>query len=151
MPTRDDVYREFGKAAEIAQAIEYDLGRVLLVHEGIEQRVYVLDAWEPDRAFMDAVQHNTLGRSLRKFRLNYNLVGDFSPLDDALEARNSLAHRFFLQHFNEIETDDGCVAMVAHLEEIQRRLWRGHQLTRSMAEFFIERLESLSRVHSQEG
>ncbi|MDO8847294.1 MAG: hypothetical protein Q7W51_02750 [Coriobacteriia bacterium] len=60
--TRDDVYREFGVAGEIAQAMEHDLGRVLLAHKGLEERVYLFDEpWKPEEAFVESVRRNTLG------------------------------------------------------------------------------------------
>lgn len=148
MCSRADVHREFGIAAEIAQAMEYDLGRVIVAHKGLDERVYVFDdPWAPEVAFVESVHRNTLGASISKIRGLYNLVGETAPLDEALTARNFLSHRFFTSHLGDMETDQGRSQMCEHLHGLQQQLWAGHQLARGMADFLVAQLEELQRDH----
>lgn len=148
MASRESIYTEFGRASEIAQAIEFDLGRALLAHEGLDQRVYVFDSWEPQEALLDAIRKKTLGQSLQSMRARYNLLGDVGPvLDGALRARNHLAHNFFGQHTVDMESDAGRDSMIRHLEHIQRDLWAGYQMAREMADYLVSQLEGLAQEH----
>ena len=147
--TRDDVYREYGKAAQLAQLIETELGTLLFAHEGIQQRAYVLESWEAGRGVLAAIDKHTLGKSLHDIKDRYNLLGDIEPVfDTALVARNYLAHDFFRKHGVEISSEPGCEAMVADLQRLQAELQVAYRLARDMAEYLVQEAERLVNEHN---
>jgi hypothetical protein len=93
-------------------------------------------------AFHGAIRKKPLGPLMGDFRKSYNILGDLDEtLEKVLATRNDLTHRFFSAHIDDLETDSGREAMIRDLEEAQRTLWRGHQLARAMADYFVEQLE----------
>ena len=80
MAALDDVYKEFGRAAEHAQHFESALGSVLLVYKIFENEAKS----EPnltERYYQDilrGIDRNTLGALLRKVRENISVRDDLT-------------------------------------------------------------------------
>ena len=68
MTTLDDVYREFGDAAEAAQLLETELGNMALQTHFIEERL--MEQNDPRRArdIFDSINRKTLGQLLENLK-----------------------------------------------------------------------------------
>jgi hypothetical protein len=148
MATRDDVYREFGKTVELAQLLETELGTLLLAQEAIQHDAFTLDVWESGAQVVKAIEKRTLGQSLGEIRKRYHISDDLeSVFDQALAARNRLAHGFYLSYGRRIETDRGCDEMIAHLFRLQKDLWPAYQIAGALAQHLMDEFSRLHRQH----
>lgn len=126
--TRDQVYLKFGQAAEAAQLFETSLGTLLLGMKGLEQGWCFAPNPSAAGIFLENLANDTLGALLKKLKrydgVHTDLVSQFF---DALKARNSLIHGFFLKHNLGFQTEAGRARMLEDLENIHSRLfdaWR---------------------------
>ncbi len=139
MATREDVWREFGRAAELGQLIETELGTALLAHEAIKAGAHKMPVWDAARDTLDNISRNTLGRSIRQMQRSYNLLGDVGPnLECALEARNRMNHGFYLKYGAGIESPDGCDEMIAALEDLREKMWPGYVTAAGLADALLQ-------------
>lgn len=158
------LYAEFGIAAEKAQILEMEAGNVALAfialfvgtdHITPEKR-------ELFRGLVHDVNSKTLGALLRSIKAMAKFDDSLLKIvDDALERRNYLAHRFFPSHNYAIFDEAGRQTMISELQEIQATLDRAHRalsavssllaqmagrpdLPEAMAKEFIEQGKRLS-------
>jgi hypothetical protein len=133
------LYYEFGRAAEMAQIMEMEAGNLALA--------FVSLAFDPSRitnderallrAIIDDVNTRTFGNLLKQIRK----IGEVSQslqsiVDDALEKRNFLVHRFFRSHNLQIHSEDGRNNMIANLREIRETLSKAHAVLSGMTHTF---------------
>ncbi len=149
MTTRNDVYREFGKAAELAQLLETELGTALLAHEALEKKVHLQPNPDHFRKLMEEIDKNTLGTSLRRIKERLNFNEDLVALyDSALRTRNHLSHHFYREHGFSIDNDSGRDAMVHHLAQIQHELSHAYQVAGYLSELLCKAIQLLRKVHA---
>ena len=124
------LYVEFGIAAEKAQVLEFEAGNVALsfVTFFVDTSRIGPDETAMFRSLVDDVNRQTLGTLLRRLKA----IAEFDEsllaiVDEALERRNYLAHRFFPSHNYAIFDEAGRRAMVDELKVIQAKLDRAHQ------------------------
>jgi len=143
-----ELYAEFGIAAEKAQVLELEAGNVALLYIalifkseeiGHEQRKML-------RSILDDCDRSTLGRLLRRVKS----IGEFdasilSVVDQALECRNYLMHRFFRTHNFAILGEAGRKAMIEELKEIQCKLDRAQTMLLGVAGT-LQKLAGLDKV-----
>ncbi len=55
------MWREFGRAAELGQLNETELGTALLAHEAIKAGAHKMPVWDAARDTLDNISRNTLG------------------------------------------------------------------------------------------
>lgn len=127
-PTRDDIYKAFGEAAETAQLLETELGTLLILHNVIDAGL--LENPDPGKAatIYDHINKQTLGQLLRKLK-----GGGFTEGDEleqllrlALATRNRLVHSFYLQHNLRINSEEGREAMMEDLKTIEKDLRKAY-------------------------
>lgn len=134
MASRDDVYREFGLTAELAQLFETELGNYLLAHEGLKARAFLLDVWNDGPTVLERIDSMTLGQALRSVRSRLDLPDDLSTVFAlALDARNKLSHGFYLRHGMDIFSSDGCDRMIEELITLREQLQPAYELAGLMA------------------
>ena len=88
--TLDDVYRKFGETAEAAQLLETELGTMLLLIRGEEEKLIVEP--NPQRAgqLHDTINRHTLGQLLKNLNsTTQSLDAIEALLCNALEERKS--------------------------------------------------------------
>jgi hypothetical protein len=125
------VYAEFGMAAEKAQLVEMEAGNVALTFVAVfmDRERITPEVRAFFKALVEDVNRQTFGALLRVVKG----FGTFDPLileaiDEALELRNHLTHRFFRSHNFAILTEEGRRPMIAELLSIKEKLDRAHSI-----------------------
>jgi len=133
------LYFEFGRTAEMAQVMELEAGNLALAFVSLafdpakitddERRIF--------QALIDDVNSRTFGNLLKHIRK----IGSISEsieqtINEALEKRNYLVHKFFRSHNLEVNSEDGRKIMRAELEEIYNSLSRAHTTLSGMTNTF---------------
>ncbi len=126
MPTRDDVYRKFGKVSEAAQLIEAELGTMLLFFGAVDEELITpLLEIDGKRAaeLLARINRQTLGQLIKNTKHYTDMLDQLEPiLSKALAERNRLTHHFYRQHNLRISTDAGRAFMLNDLETIHNTL-----------------------------
>ena len=123
------LYFEFGRTAEMAQVMEVEAGNLALA--------FVSLAFDPSKitdeerhffkAIIDDVNSRTFGNLLKQIRKIGSVSEDIEKIiNEALEKRNYLVHKFFRNHNLQINTEEGRKEMRAELEEIYKSLSQAH-------------------------
>ncbi len=129
------LYFEFGRTAEMAQVMELEAGNLALAFVSLafdpskitdeERRIF--------RAVIDDVNSRTFGNLLKQIRK----IGSVSEciektINEALEKRNYLVHKFFRNHNLQINSEEGRKEMGAELEGIYESFSRAHAVLSGM-------------------
>jgi Txe/YoeB family toxin of Txe-Axe toxin-antitoxin module len=141
MASREDVYIEFGRAAEIAQMLEREIGTALLALDGLETKSYLNPDADAYRRLTQAIEAQTLGGSLRKMGKYFDLKNETSgTFSRALETRNRLAHRFYAAHGLAMIEVTGRDKMVDDLREIQTVLSAAYAIASPLSSALVKTL-----------
>ncbi len=136
MATRDDVYRNFGLAAEAAQLFETEILNIFYGASILENDLHKRP--DPDRAqaVFQKLDKKTLGALLNKKLKRYlDHVDEMKRIfTSALEVRNRLTHTFFRDHNFAIQNDEGRDVMVAELDALHSELFSAWQLASDVSE-----------------
>ena len=128
MPTRDEVYIKFGLASEAAQLLETELGTLLLMHECVEADLIKRPNSERATEIYKQINRKTLGQLVRAVSKAHESIASLEQLlNDALAARNILAHSFFEKHNLRINSDDGRDVMLADLHELHQMVLNAYK------------------------
>ncbi|MEX2361349.1 MAG: hypothetical protein WD803_09770 [Gammaproteobacteria bacterium] len=126
MPDLNELYAEFGMAAEMAQLLEVEAGSVGLAFLAISVKSGE-KVPAAQREFYQQIVDHTNRQNLGKLLRMVQSIGTFSPsmtetIEQALERRNYLTHRFFRTHNFAIHNETGRAAMIRELREIHAQL-----------------------------
>jgi hypothetical protein len=136
-----ELYAEYGITAEKAQVVEVAAGNAALgfLALGVDTKRITPEQREMFRSIVDDVNRKTLGALLRSVRSWANLDDSLLQIvDNALERRNYLAHRFFPHHNFAIFDVEGRKVMMAELKDIQTTLDRAHRALSSMSSILLK-------------
>jgi hypothetical protein len=140
--TPNDLYAEFGRAAEKAQVLEVEAGNVALAYHALRigMKQSVDDTLRAElQAVMDDVNRKTLGTVLNQIK---SIMGFddaiLTAIDDALERRNYLMHKFFRNHNFAIFHADGIDSMIVELKQIQSKLDRALAMLTAISEILLQ-------------
>ena len=120
-----ELYFEFGRAAEMAQVMETAAGNLALAYASmlVDTSKITDEQREFFRALVQDVNKRTFGNLFREIQKMGEIdVSILSAVNDALEKRNHLTHKFFRAHNFAIQSVDGRKAMLAEVREIQASL-----------------------------
>jgi len=96
MSTRQAVYEAAGRALEVSQMLERELGTALLALDALETNSFLApnaDTYQRLRLEIDGL---TLGKALRRMGKKLNMAEDLeAAFGEALKARNFVAHHLF--------------------------------------------------------
>lgn len=130
-----ELYYEFGRAAEMAQLMEVEAGNLALIYATVlvdkskitdEQRGFF-------RALVDDVNKRTFGNLFQQIqKMGQFDDGILDVVNAALEKRNYLTHKFFRHHNFAIHSVEGRMAMRAEILEIQDSLSQAHAVLSAM-------------------
>lgn len=130
-----ELYFEFGRAAEMAQVMEVEAGNLTLAFVTIwidpaqiteEQRQFL-------RCLIDDVNKRTFGNLVKQIRSIGQMDDSIVEIvEQALEKRNYLIHRFFRSHNFAIHSEEGRKTMRAEISEIYRILNLAHTVLSGM-------------------
>jgi hypothetical protein len=124
------LYTEFGIAAEKAQVLEVEAGNVALsfIALFVDTKKIGDEEREMFRSIVDDVNRKTLGALLKSIKTWANFDDSLLEIiDEALERRNYLTHRFFPTHNFAIFNESGRLAMIEELKGIQTKLDSAHR------------------------
>ena len=121
MATLDEVHRKFGEVSMDAQLLEYELGTLNLEHEYNDMGLFE----NPDPNKATEIEKKINKRTFGTLKKNLEQGGESIEhikqlLNDALESRNRLTHRFYAYH--QCDSDDGRDVMLRDLEAIHKVL-----------------------------
>jgi hypothetical protein len=143
-----ELYAEFGIAAEKAQVLELEAGNVALLYMALVFKAEEIGDEQRNmfRSILDDCDRSTLGRLLRQVKS----IGEFDEsilcaVDEALERRNHLMHKFFRTHNFAILGEPGRKTMIEELKEIQCKLDRAHTMLLGVAGI-LQKLAGLDDV-----
>ena len=123
MPTLDDVYQKFGFVAEAAQLLETELGNLLLLYAGVEEKLHSIP--NPTRAaeLFQEIDKHTLGQLIKKLKVKDKEIAKLEDvLGTALDERNRLFHSFYRQHNFRRNSDQGRQLMLDDLDSMHKTL-----------------------------
>jgi hypothetical protein len=132
---RRELYYEFGRAAEMAQVLETEIGNLALVYATMlvdtskitdEQRHFF-------QALVQDVNKRTFGNLFRQIQKMAQLDDSIiATVNNALEKRNYLTHKFFRKHNFAIYSVEGRQTMLAEIREIHESLSLAHTVLSGM-------------------
>jgi hypothetical protein len=141
-----ELYYEFGRTAEMAQLLETEAGNLALVYATmlIDTSKITDEQREFFRALVEDIDKRTFGDLFRQIE-KIGHIDDtiLTTVNDALDKRNYLTHRFFRRHNFAIHSVEGRKAMLADLREIQRSLSLAHTMLMGMTGSLSELLAKL--------
>ena len=143
MPTLDEIYRQFGEAAEAAQLLETDLGNLVLAHDCIEAGL--LQNPDPRRAtaIYDQINRRTLGQLICSLGPAIDPIPNLERiLRDALAARNRLTHSFFLKHNFRRNSDRGREVMLLDLCALHNCLLEAYKAVLRLSGVDLDRVDA---------
>lgn len=129
------LYFEFGRTAEMAQVMELAAGNLALAFVSLafdplkitdeERRIF--------KAIIDDVNSRTFGNLLKQIRKIGSVSEDIEKtINEALENRNYLVHKFFRSHNLQINSIEGRKEMTVELVQIYESLSRAHAVLSGM-------------------
>ncbi len=130
-----ELYYQFGRAAEMAQVLETEAGNLALVYASmlVDTSKITVEQRELFRALVQDVNKRSFGNLFRQIQKMIQIDDSiFATLNEALEKRNYLTHKFFRQHNFAIRSIEGRRTMLAELREIQTSLSLGHATLSAM-------------------
>jgi hypothetical protein len=150
MASRDDVYLAVGRALELCQLLETEIGTTLLCLDALDTKSYL----DPDaKAYLrlqQAIDDQTLGRSLSQIKKRLDIKEDLETLfDEALRARNLLAHRFYPMHSTRIFDAEGCARMIAHIDQLREKLMPAYSSAQHLSELLVSSVRLLKKASSK--
>jgi len=141
-----ELYYEFGRTAEIAQLMETEAGNLALVYSTMlvdtskiteEQRAFF-------RSLIQDINARTFGNLFREIKKTVEIDDRIlATLEEALDKRNYLMHKFFREHNFAIYSVEGRLSMLAELREIQETLNRAHATLTAMSKSLSQLLAKL--------
>ena len=146
MATREAVYQAVGKALELAQLLETEIGTSLLALDALETKSFLRPDADAYMRLREAIDRQTLGRSLDQIKKRLNLDGNLEEVfADALESRNILAHRFYAQHGMSIFEPAGCDRMIAHIDKLREKLMPAYSRAQYISELLVNGVRLLAK------
>ena len=132
-----ELYYEFGRAAEMAQVMETEAGNLALVYATmlVDTSKITAEQREFFQALLQDVNKRTFGNLFRQIqKMGQVDDGILATVNDALEKRNYLTHKFFRNHNFAIHSVEGRQTMLAEIREIQASLSSAHTVLSGMTE-----------------
>jgi hypothetical protein len=126
-----ELYAHFGRAAFHAQCFEMSLEIILLLYHKLGDPTFTVERWEAMEA---TLQKKTMGYLLREVQTRMNVVvqGEADVLNQALEKRNYLMHRFWRENIQLTLTTPGRDRLIDELNDIANSFTMADALVSSM-------------------
>ena len=143
MTSRAALYERVGRALKVSQLLETEIGTALLGLDALVTNSHLNP--DPDKysRLREAIEKRTLGQCLRQMKERLTLHEDLEAiLNEALEARNDLAHRFFSRSGLKLQDEKGRDEMLAYLEQIMGKLERGYAFAGNVASALVRKVHS---------
>ncbi len=141
MANLDDVYRKFGEVSEAAQLLETELGTMLLGFEAVGADLLANPDSEKATEIYKRINRHTLGQLIRNLGKKADSNKDLEMvLSDAIEARNDLAHSFYLKHNFRRNSKEGFKIMLCDLDDLHERILAAYKAVMLLSGVDLEKL-----------
>lgn len=131
----DDLYAKFGRAAEMAQVMELEVGNLALAYALIAFDVENLtnDQKRFLKSLSEDVDRRTFGNLVSLLKKSMDIDQTIEDaIDSALEKRNYLTHRFFRTHNFAIYSAEGRATMADELSDLYDAFSFAHTILHGM-------------------
>ncbi|WP_036041563.1 hypothetical protein [Bradyrhizobium yuanmingense] len=146
MASRERVYEEAGRLLELANLLETELGTALIALDALDTGSFLNPDADAYTRLVAAIEGRTLGASLHAIKKRLSITGDLEALfDDALKARNFMAHRLFPHYGLKLLDDGGRDNMVEHMESLHKTIWRAYTAAQHMAGLLVTSVQALAK------
>jgi len=128
---KDRLFREVGEAILLAQTLELNISTLISIlnrqfQAGIDERQLIL-----------ADDRRTLGQLIREMKKHGDLNQEATDtLSDALEARNYVAHHFFIRNVAALSSEVACTSALALLDKRTKQIAAGTAVTSGFVQAF---------------
>ena len=133
---RDVIYREVGEAMHLAQTLEFNISALITImnlHYKAEIKTAPLIVGDEKR---------TLGQLIREIRKQASLdQAGAEALSEALDARNYLAHQFFIRNIAAFSDEDICREAIKSLNVRAKQIAIGAAISSAFVQGFCEALK----------
>jgi hypothetical protein len=137
---------ELGKALEKAQLLETAMGNALLAFDALETGSFLKPDADAYLRLRDAIDHQTLGRSLKKMQRWLNVPEDpESFFSRALEARNFLVHHLIRHYGVDLLNQSKHPEIVAHITRLERDMDTAYAIAERVTTLLMAAIEDLRR------
>lgn len=137
----NELYTHFGIASEKAQVLELEAGNVVIsfITLFVDTKSITNEEKKEYKRLIDDVDSKTLGNLLRKIKsiVHFDSTSE-NIINEALNKRNYLIHRFFKTHNFAIYSENGQNKMINELKEISKHFDTAHN-----------HLQTISRLMAQ--
>ncbi|NYH49419.1 UNVERIFIED_ORG: hypothetical protein FHR68_003037 [Xanthomonas campestris] len=136
--SKDELYREVGRTLELAQHLETNVVVYVTSLKALEGAQYKEPAFAEWLFKEMEEQKKTLGplvkegvKALKEKGVDWSHVE--AVFDEAVAARNHLAHSFFRKHGPRFNDASGRGEMLAHIAELQLKIQRARKVAEDIA------------------
>ena len=135
-PDLRELYFIFGVTAEKVQVMETAAGNAALAYVTffVDTSNITPEMTEWFKQLVDDVNSKTFGALLRTIKKSIHIGEDIlTVIDEALEKRNYITHRFFPHHNFAIHSEEGRQTMIDELVDIGQKFDHAHVLLEGLA------------------
>ncbi|WP_185814680.1 hypothetical protein [Xanthomonas sp. SS] len=134
MSSRSEVYEAAGRALESSQLFEFELGTALLALDALESNGFIRQSSDAYSRLRTAVDGLTLGKSLKRIKGRLALDEDLESIfQEALDARNFLAHHLFKRNSLAILEPDGRMELVSEIAIVSSKVKSAYAAAQGIA------------------
>ncbi|WP_267108226.1 hypothetical protein [Xanthomonas sacchari] len=149
--TKDDVYRKVGIALERAQNFESNVVVYVTALKAIRDERYKGPAFADWLLKEMEESKETLGPLVKKGRgelekLGVDWVNVEATFNEAIAARNHLAHSFYRKHGAKFNDASGRGEMITHIEELYVKIEQARRVAEKIAILMSAQVLKLQRV-----
>lgn len=132
---RDSLYREVGEALHLAQTLEFNISTLI----SIMNRHY--QAHIEGAPLIVGDDKRTLGQLIREIQKRAEIEqAAIDALSEALEARNYIAHHFFVRNIAAFTDSSQCIEAIAALRKRAKQIAIGTAITSAFLQGFCKAL-----------
>ena len=132
---RDNLYREVGEALHLAQTLEFNISTLI----SIMNRHY--QAHIEGAPLIVGNDRRTLGQLIREIQKHAKLdQAGIDALSEALEARNYVAHNFFIRTIAAFTDSERCNEAITALKKRAKQIAVGTAITSGFVQGFCQAL-----------
>jgi len=132
---RDSLYREVGEALHLAQTLEFNISTLIsIMNRRFQAHIEAAPLIVGD-------DKRTLGQLIREIQKRAKIdQGAIDALSEALEARNYVAHHFFIRNIAAFTDSGQCSETIASLKKRAKQIAIGTAITSAFVQGFCEAL-----------
>lgn len=143
-PTEHEVFRDFGYVSFTAQMLESSLVTIILAAEDAGELEIKKPKKRKDLESEIYLSEQTLGKLIQLLKEGGIDEEVTEMIEDALKARNYLAHHFFVMNSENHQTAEGRGRMLKELQQLRFRIGRSQIAFSQIREQIVEKIYGYS-------